>query len=53
MAIMADHHIPYAATATIAYPEDFFRKMKKARADPGNAVYPSPLSLPSGLENSF
>jgi pyruvate/2-oxoacid:ferredoxin oxidoreductase beta subunit len=31
MAIMADHHIPYAATATIAYPEDFFRKMKKAR----------------------
>ena len=31
MAIMADHHIPYAATATIAYPEDFLRKMEKAR----------------------
>jgi pyruvate/2-oxoacid:ferredoxin oxidoreductase beta subunit len=31
MAIMADHRIPYAATATIAYPEDFFRKMEKAR----------------------
>ncbi len=31
MAIMADHHIPYAATATIAYPEDFFRKMEKAK----------------------
>jgi len=31
MAIMADHRIPYAATATIAYPEDFFRKMEKAK----------------------
>ena len=31
MAIMADHHIPYAATATIAYPEDFVRKMGKAK----------------------
>jgi pyruvate/2-oxoacid:ferredoxin oxidoreductase beta subunit len=31
MAIMADHRIPYAATATIAYPEDFLQKMEKAR----------------------
>ena len=31
MAIMADHRIPYAATATIAYPEDFFRKIEKAK----------------------
>ena len=31
MAIMADHQIPYAATATIAYPEDFLRKMEKAK----------------------
>jgi len=31
MAIMADHRIPYAATATIAYPEDFFRKMERAK----------------------
>jgi pyruvate/2-oxoacid:ferredoxin oxidoreductase beta subunit len=31
MAIMADHHIPYAATATIAYPEDLIRKIEKAR----------------------
>ncbi len=30
MAIMADHHIPYAATATIAYPEDLIRKLTKA-----------------------
>jgi len=31
MAIMADHHIPYAATATIAYPEDLIQKLEKAR----------------------
>ena len=31
MAIMADHRIPYAATVTAAYPEDFFRKMEKAK----------------------
>jgi len=31
MAIMADHQIPYAATATIAYPEDLLRKMDKAK----------------------
>jgi pyruvate ferredoxin oxidoreductase beta subunit/2-oxoisovalerate ferredoxin oxidoreductase beta subunit len=30
MAIMADHQIPYAATATIAYPEDLLRKIEKA-----------------------
>jgi pyruvate/2-oxoacid:ferredoxin oxidoreductase beta subunit len=32
MAIMADHQIPYAATATIAYPEDLIRKMEKAKS---------------------
>jgi len=31
MAIMADHQIPYAATATIAYPEDLIKKMEKAK----------------------
>jgi pyruvate/2-oxoacid:ferredoxin oxidoreductase beta subunit len=31
VAIMADHQIPYAATATIAYPEDLLRKIEKAR----------------------
>jgi pyruvate/2-oxoacid:ferredoxin oxidoreductase beta subunit len=31
MAIMADHHIPYAATATVSHPEDFFRKIEKAK----------------------
>jgi pyruvate/2-oxoacid:ferredoxin oxidoreductase beta subunit len=31
VAIMADHQIPYAATATIAYPEDFMKKLEKAK----------------------
>src|SRR4030065_1807955 len=35
MAIMADHHIPYAATATIAYPEDLIRKLEKAKGIQG------------------
>jgi pyruvate/2-oxoacid:ferredoxin oxidoreductase beta subunit len=35
MAIMADHRIPYAATATIAYPEDLLRKMEKAKGIQG------------------
>jgi len=31
VAIMADHQIPYAATATIAYPEDLLKKLEKAK----------------------
>ena len=29
--IMAAHEIPYIATVSVAYPEDFIRKMKKAK----------------------
>ena len=29
--IVMAHHIPYVATATIAYPEDLYNKMKKAK----------------------
>lgn len=32
MAIMIAHRIPYAATATIAYPDDFIRKVQKAKS---------------------
>lgn len=35
MEIMAAHRIPYAATASVAYPEDFFRKMKKPKGIKG------------------
>lgn len=31
MQIMSGHSIPYAATATIAYPDDLIRKVKKAK----------------------
>lgn len=32
MAIMVAHRIPYAATATVAYPDDFIRKVQKAKS---------------------
>lgn len=31
MSIVAAHYIPYAATATVAYPEDLMRKARKAK----------------------
>jgi len=36
IAIMAAHRIPYAATATVAYPEDLVRKFKKAQSIRGS-----------------
>jgi len=36
VAIMAAHRIPYAATATVAYPEDLVRKFKKAQSIRGS-----------------
>jgi pyruvate ferredoxin oxidoreductase beta subunit/2-oxoisovalerate ferredoxin oxidoreductase beta subunit len=35
MSIMAAHNVPYAATATIAYPDDLMRKVQKARSISG------------------
>jgi pyruvate/2-oxoacid:ferredoxin oxidoreductase beta subunit len=35
MAIMGDHGIPYAATACVAYPEDFIGKLRKAKGIKG------------------
>ena len=32
VAIMAAHRIPYTATATVGYPEDMIRKLKKAQS---------------------
>ena len=34
--IVMAHHIPYVATATIAYPEDLYKKMKKAKEIKGS-----------------
>lgn len=35
MRIVAAHGIPYAATATVAFPDDFIRKIRKARSIKG------------------
>ncbi len=35
MEIMAAHRIPYAATTTVAYPDDLVRKFQKAKATKG------------------
>ncbi len=46
MAIMQAHRIPYAATVSVAYPEDFIRKVQKARSIKGfrfiHAMSPCP-----------
>jgi pyruvate/2-oxoacid:ferredoxin oxidoreductase beta subunit len=33
--IMAAHHVPYVATASVAYPDDFIRKIRKAKETRG------------------
>lgn len=42
------HRIPYAATASIAYPEDLVRKVKKARAIKGSKFIHIYASCPTG-----
>jgi pyruvate/2-oxoacid:ferredoxin oxidoreductase beta subunit len=42
------HRIPYAATASIAYPEDLVRKVKKARAIKGSKFIHIFASCPTG-----
>jgi len=42
------HRIPYAATASIAYPEDLVRKVKKARAMKGSRFLHIYSSCPTG-----
>ena len=55
MEIMAAHRIPYAASASVAYPEDFYEKMKKAKEIKGLrfihilATCPTGWRLPSQL----
>jgi pyruvate/2-oxoacid:ferredoxin oxidoreductase beta subunit len=42
------HRIPYAATASIAYPEDLVRKIKKARAMKGSRFIHIYATCPTG-----
>jgi len=52
MAIMADHQIPYAATATIAYPEDLLRKLEKAKKIRGTRFIHLLSPCPPGWKTS-
>jgi pyruvate ferredoxin oxidoreductase beta subunit/2-oxoisovalerate ferredoxin oxidoreductase beta subunit len=46
--ILAEHRIPYAATASIAFPEDFTRKLQKAKSKPGAKFLHLFVSCPTG-----
>jgi len=57
VAIMAAHTIPYVATASIGYPEDLFRKVKKAKDIKGTRflhIYaPCPVGWKSRPEDTI
>ncbi|ACJ16969.1 2-ketovalerate ferredoxin oxidoreductase beta-2 [Thermococcus onnurineus NA1] len=46
--IVIAHEIPYAATASVAYPEDFIRKLKKAQKTPGPSFIQLFAPCPTG-----
>ncbi len=50
-AIMAAHRIPYLATASVAYPEDMFKKAKKARETKGTRFLHIYAPCPSGWKS--
>jgi pyruvate/2-oxoacid:ferredoxin oxidoreductase beta subunit len=48
MEIMAAHRIPYCATATVGHPEDFVRKMQKAKDIQGTRFIHVMATCPTG-----
>jgi len=48
MEIMAAHRIPYAATASIGYPEDLMQKVKKAKGIEGTRFMHTLTPCPTG-----
>jgi pyruvate/2-oxoacid:ferredoxin oxidoreductase beta subunit len=50
-AIMAAHRIPYLATASVAYPEDMFKKAKKAKEIKGTRFLHIFAPCPSGWKS--
>ncbi|MFZ5584675.1 MAG: thiamine pyrophosphate-dependent enzyme [Thermodesulfobacteriota bacterium] len=48
VAIMAAHGVPYAATASVGFPEDFMAKLKKAAAIKGTKFIHLFASCPTG-----
>jgi len=51
MEILVAHHIPYAATANIAYPEDFIRKLEKAKSLKGTKFIHLYAPCPTGWKH--
>lgn len=49
--ILAAHQIPYTATASIAFPEDFVRKIRKAKSIPGAKFIHLWVSCPTGYKS--
>jgi 2-oxoisovalerate ferredoxin oxidoreductase beta subunit len=52
MEIMVAHHIPYAATANIAYPEDLIRKVEKAKSLQGTKFLHLYAPCPTGWKHA-
>ena len=50
-AIMAAHRIPYQATANTSYPEDLFKKMKKAKEIKGTRFFHIYAPCPTGWKS--
>jgi pyruvate/2-oxoacid:ferredoxin oxidoreductase beta subunit len=50
-AIMAAHRIPYIATASVGYPEDLFKKVKKAKDIEGTRFLHVYAPCPSGWKS--
>lgn len=51
IAIMAAHRIPYVASASVAYPEDLYRKMKKAKEIKGTRFFHIFAPCPTGWKS--
>jgi pyruvate/2-oxoacid:ferredoxin oxidoreductase beta subunit len=52
VAIMAAHGVPYTATASIAYPDDFMAKMRKAKCIRGTKFIHLYASCPTGWRHA-
>jgi pyruvate/2-oxoacid:ferredoxin oxidoreductase beta subunit len=52
LAILAAHRVPYAATATIAYPDDLLTKVKKAKAIKGTRFLHVLAPCPPGWKSA-
>ncbi len=51
VAIMAAHHIPYVATASVGYPEDLIKKVKKAKSFIGTKFLHIYAPCPTGWKS--